>query len=196
MAETISRRKMLGMAAGAAAAAVPGSRWIFALNGEGHIVKAVARDDAPPWEPQFFTPDQAEAMARLCEAIIPRTDTPGARDARVHEFIDLELSITPKAAQETFLKGLGWLRVVCAERFDTSLDRADSAQIRELLSTISDERDELPAALAIGGAFFADIKRRTIFAYYTSKEGWVQELGRPETVGMEQWQGCGQGDDR
>ena len=196
MAKTISRRKMLGMAAGAAAAAVPGSRWIFALNREGRIVKAVAQDDAPQWEPQFFTAAQAEATARLCEAIIPRTDTPGARDARVHEFIDLELSIAPEAERESFLKGLDWLGVACTERFDTSLDRADSGQIGELLGTIRDEHDELPAALAIGGAFFSDIKRRTIFGYYTSKDGWVQELGRPETVGMEQWEGCGQGDDR
>ena len=44
---------------------------------------------APPYSPKLFSPSEMELAATLAELIIPRTDTPGARAARVQELIDL-----------------------------------------------------------------------------------------------------------
>jgi hypothetical protein len=41
-----------------------------------------------------------------------------------------------------------------------------------------------------GASFFTNVKTKTVFGYFTSREGWVEELGRPEHVGMETWMGC------
>jgi hypothetical protein len=54
---------------------------------------------------RVLSPDQLKQVAHLVDQIIPRTDTPGASDAHVPEFIDRKLSLDP-ALKETFLAGL------------------------------------------------------------------------------------------
>ena len=53
---------------------------------------------------KVFTPDERQRLADLVDQIIPRTDTPGASDARVPEFIDRKLSLDPKL-KDRFLEG-------------------------------------------------------------------------------------------
>ena len=43
------------------------------------------------WEPRVLSAEQARTVDVLSELIIPRTDTPGARDANVYRYIDLML---------------------------------------------------------------------------------------------------------
>lgn len=189
METKITRRTVLGMAAGAAAT-LSGSSWKFALDGQGNIVRAAAKEGAAQWTPVLFSTEQAREIAVLAETIIPRTDTPGAQDARVHEYIDLSLSVESERNQARFLDGLSWLENRCQSQFNASLSEAAESQIVELLSSVSDEHDSYPDDLKRGATFFAELKRRTIFGYYTSREGWVEELGRPDAVSMEQFKGC------
>ena len=63
----------------------------------------------PPWKPQFFDKHQNDTVTAIAELIIPRTDTPGAKDARVNEYIDLLLSDGPHESRVRFLEGLSWL---------------------------------------------------------------------------------------
>lgn len=44
------------------------------------------------WTSRALSPEQLEQVATIAEHIIPRTDTPGARDAGVHRFIDTMLA--------------------------------------------------------------------------------------------------------
>ena len=193
MKRTITRREALGIAAGVASAAILPTDWIFALNERGEIVRAPATQERTEWEPVFFTREQAEAVAALAEAIIPRTDTPGARDARVHEYIDLALSVADEGEQRAFVDGLDWMEKRSGEVNGKKIADASAAELTELLRSVSDEHERHSAALQPGTAFFGDIKTRTIFGYYTSREGWVEELGRPEAVTMETFHGCPHG---
>lgn len=54
---------------------------------------------------RVFSPEEMKRVAALVDAIIPRTDTPGAVDAHVPEFIDRKLSLDAEL-QERFLTGL------------------------------------------------------------------------------------------
>ncbi len=55
---------------------------------------------------KFFDPQQFEAVAALSEVILPRTDTPGARDVHVPEYIDAILAVSPEEVQARFCAGL------------------------------------------------------------------------------------------
>ncbi len=54
---------------------------------------------------KVFSPEERKRVATLVDLIIPRTDTPGASDAHVPEFIDRKLSLDP-VLKERFLTGL------------------------------------------------------------------------------------------
>ena len=54
---------------------------------------------------KVFSPEERKRVATLVDSIIPRTDTPGASDVHVPEFIDRKLSLDP-ALKERFLTGL------------------------------------------------------------------------------------------
>src|SRR5438477_6100366 len=47
---------------------------------------------SPAWAPRTLSPAQLELVATVAEHIIPQTDTPGARAAGVHRFVDTLLS--------------------------------------------------------------------------------------------------------
>jgi hypothetical protein len=54
---------------------------------------------------KVFSPDEMKRVATLVDLIIPRTDTPGASDAHVPEFIDRKLSLNEEL-KDRFLAGL------------------------------------------------------------------------------------------
>jgi hypothetical protein len=67
----------------------------------------------PEWRPEFFDEHQLETVSAVAELIIPKTDTPGARDALVHQHLDHILAASPEADQTKFLEGLWWLDGYC-----------------------------------------------------------------------------------
>src|SRR5882724_78506 len=59
------------------------------------------------YEPIFFTEDQTNVLAEITEILLPRTTTPGAKDAGVPSFIDILIKeVYPKKDQDAFLKEL------------------------------------------------------------------------------------------
>lgn len=189
MAKEFTRRKAIGLAVGAAMTAIPGSKWIFVLNEQGAIVKAAAQDDTD-WTPVVLNRHHADALAAVCEAIIPRTDTAGARDARVHEYIDLSLTIESQDRRTNFIESLEWFDGYCTRVCGRDLASASDEQLIEVLTTVSDATPNHPDAAEKGVKFFNDVKKRTIFAFYTSQEGRV-DLGFPPRLSMRaRFRGC------
>ncbi len=120
--------------------------------------------------PQVFDADQMKTVARLVDLIIPRTNTPGASDARVHEFIDRAFS-RGDWRKDQFLAGLQQLN-------DAMFDTLPEEQQTEKLNSISDS------------PFFKHLKDLTVDGYYTSKEGLVQELGWSGNTYLAEFKGC------
>lgn len=56
------------------------------------------------WKPTFFDADQINVIAEVAERILPATDTPGAKDVLVHQFMDkiLKESFDTDAQQRVF----------------------------------------------------------------------------------------------
>jgi hypothetical protein len=194
MAETVSRRDIL--LASAALAAVPAVGWSQrASAAQGAAALPAPAIDAS-WRPLFLSRPQGEAVAALAETILPRTATPGAIDARVHEWIDLDLSVAAAADQQRFLDGLAWVQARSRRLHGVEVSEATPEQLSGLLAEISDERSGDAGGadgdddLEVGRSFFGDLKRRTIFGYFTSEVGRVQGLGLPEAVTMETFRGC------
>jgi hypothetical protein len=89
------------------------------------------------WRPQTLTEAQSDMVVTMGEIILPETDTPGARTARVHEFIDVMLTeYYPPEERQRFLAGL--------DRVDEYLRRAFG---RRFLDTAPEQQLQLVQAL-------------------------------------------------
>ena len=142
----------------------------------------------------MFNRKQAETTERLVEALIPTTDTPGAGAAGVHRYIDEALSVESEAVRNRFLSGLGWMRSHARRSVGRRFDRLTDEELVEVLTTVSDDGPEsADEDLEPGRRFFRDLKGRTIFGYYTSLEGRVEELGYPKGALTARWKGCQHG---
>lgn len=96
----MNRREVLQKTALALGYAITGPALVGIMNG----CKATPTLN---YKPQFFTEEQAALISELAEVIIPKTDTPGAKEAGVPAFIDAMLfEVYSKEDQDKFLKSL------------------------------------------------------------------------------------------
>lgn len=156
---------------------------------EAHNHLAQAAIAAQDWKPKILTPAQDELVATLAELIIPATDTPGARAARVNRFVDRVLQEAPPADRVRFLEGLAWIDGRSKALYKTGFAGAAAGQQAELLTRLSDGKAaarEEPR----GVEFFQAMKSMTIDGYYTSEIGLRQELGDSGQLFLPKFPGC------
>jgi hypothetical protein len=121
---------------------------------------------------------QLRTVAAIAERIIPATDTPGATEARVAEFIDLMVSDWFDAAERNrFLEGLVQVDARSRHRHGKPFVELTESQQTALLEELDGEVQALRAAkLPTDSHFFQQLKWLTVHGYYTSPVGVRQEL--------------------
>jgi hypothetical protein len=195
--ETMNRRNalrnmslVLGAASSVPALSGLSAEAVFA-QGKSIHEHVPAKPAAGPTALKVFNPHQNQTVIVLSELIIPQTATPGAKAARVNEFIDIFLSSVNASKRQEFLEGLQWIDMRSQQLFQTLFVKATPQQQTELLTRLSVPNSTETTS---GQNFFKLIKGLTVFGYYTSKvgiedelkfEGWVEYKGctHPEHLG-------------
>ncbi len=132
-----------------------------------------------------FDPDQLNLVSEVAEVIIPKTDTPGAKDAKVGEFVQKMLKdCYYEKDQKSFMAGLSKLEdkdfmKASAEEKITILTAAEQESMDEL-ERIGEERSKAQEAGKDfdepGVPFFRLMKELTLLGYFTSEPGATQAL--------------------
>ena len=135
-----------------------------------------------------MTEEQGELIATIAEHIIPETDTPGARAAGVHIFIDKMLAEHyPPADKERVLGGLASIDGRTWEQCDRNFIDCGADQQRAVLALIDREAfAEVPGPHE--AHWFRTLKELTLLGYYTSEIGATQELRHVAVPGR--YDGC------
>jgi Gluconate 2-dehydrogenase subunit 3 len=137
---------------------------------------AAASKKATPPALKALTAEQYATVEALVDAIIPTDErSPGAKEARVADYIDLLLSEQDDARQD-WLTGLAALDAEATKQFQAPVAKLNAIQLEKLLTDISrNERapEEQHTPLE---KFFVTTKRATIFGYYTSEIGIHKDL--------------------
>lgn len=113
-----------------------------------------------------FTPEQQAIVSSLADAILPVTDTPGALDVHVPEFIDhivTEWATQPE--RQSLLAGLADIDVLARQAGGNTFSDLASTPRDVLLSTLDGQRDASSGA----GYAWGQIKSLTVFGYFTSE---------------------------
>ena len=148
------------------------------------LLEAWAQTPAPSpgdasWQPRAVTAAGGAQLAALVDAILPDTDTPGARAAGVHVFVDLAVAeCLPAAEREAFRTGLDGLNATCRRAHGVDLDRATPAAVTALLRE----------AETAGAPYVKALKSLTVLGYGTSRIGATQALADNQVPGR--YRGC------
>ena len=177
----VSRRSAL-KALGSTAALLP------ALSPDGLLTFArIQAGNAPPTLKVLSTPD-FRTLEALVEAIIPADErSPGAKDARVADYIDLLLSESDDEVALQWMGGLAALNQEAALRFRRPFVGLDAAQVDSVLAAIS--KNELDPGTPLEH-FFVMTKQATIRGYYSSEIGIHRELRYKGNQFLQEFVGC------
>jgi hypothetical protein len=136
----------------------------------GDVLEAFGQAARAPeaWRPEVVPAAQGPLLAEIVETILPATDTPGAKAARVHLFVDLALArCAPAAGRAAVLSALATL----GAGFMAAASDARRAQLAQLD----------PVALGL-------LQELTILGYFTSEIGARQALAYDPIPGG--YRGC------
>jgi glucoside 3-dehydrogenase (cytochrome c) hitch-hiker subunit len=192
---TLDRRQALRTLALGSVGTVAAPAWAEKLvelardHAEHAPAAPAAAGEAVAWTPRVFDAHQNDTVVVLSELIIPQTDTPGAKTAKVNEFIDLVLSGADQAERKQFLKGLAWMDGRSQELFGADFASAASDQQTALLTILASPKNKAFED-QLGIDFFNAFKAITITGYYTSEIGMKQELGDDGQLFLLEYPGC------
>jgi phosphoribosyl-ATP pyrophosphohydrolase len=132
-----------------------------------------------------FSADQKNLLSEIAEIIIPKTDTPGAKDAKVGEFIEMMIQdCYPEKDQKSFTSGLleleknNFLKASPEEQVNilTALEKTGN----EMIKKSGDDKKKYTEAgkeyTDAGVPFFRLMKELTLLGYFTSEVGATQAL--------------------
>jgi hypothetical protein len=134
---------------------------------------------------------QNDTVVAMIDQIIPETDTPGAKGARVNEFIDVILTEWANDEERrNFLSGLADVdnqsNTLFAKNFSATFPQQQVALLRSMDEAAAVARthpkdrppfwEQAGRNTQLQDDFFTVFKKLTLHGYYTSEIGFTQEL--------------------
>ena len=166
-----------------------GGNDLVTLQGMGHSAEV---EPSAPYVPQFFKPGQFKTVELLAEMIIPADDKPGAKEAKVANYIDFVVFSAREfepSLQREWMDGLVFLDRESQKQFGKAFRLASAPERVDLLTDMSlRERD--PGALHEGYGFFRLVKNMTVEGFYTSRIGLIDVLDFQGMNYMSEFPGC------
>ena len=163
---------------------VGATRMGWALSEEQQVYLATAENFADR-DIDYFTPPQRDLVAAIAEAIIPRTDTPGAIDANVPRYIEIMVAEWLNDEERAlFMQGLKQLQEQAeAERGAAFVELDSDSQtkmLEDLEAAASDsswyDLGNVRRDFISDAPFICQVKELTVWGFFTSEVGGTQVL--------------------
>src|SRR5579871_5992317 len=137
-----------------------------------------------------FTNDDIAFLDEVGETILPATDTPGAKAAKIGEFmVRIVRDCYTEADQKIFVAGIKTLDDECKKKNGKVFMECTPDQRHDLLVELDKEQKAAEARKKEGDPthYFRMIKELTLWGYFTSLEGGTKDLRYVAVPGK--WQG-------
>lgn len=162
----MKRRDILKTSALFLGYAVTGGAAVAVLNG----CKA---DTSDGWKPAVMSEGQVAFLAEVVETIIPTTDTPGAKAAMVHRYIDEAIANNwEEDEKEAFLADLPSIDALAQNLKGSSFVKLDEAGKNEVMTALVRDYKKSEDDKHL----FKILKDLTVTGYFTSEIGATQAL--------------------
>src|ERR1700761_2374297 len=170
-------------------------RELFRLLGAGAVLPVFdshllgmfqAAQPAHGYVLRTLNPHQNATLVVMTDLIIPETDPPGAKAARVNEFIDLIMTEwAHDDERQKFLAGFEEVdkrcNALCGKDFVDATPTQQEEIVRDFDYRATEARANLsakpfvrrPHDNQLDGSFFEVVKHMTLYGYYTSEVGFT-----------------------
>ncbi|MEX2231024.1 MAG: gluconate 2-dehydrogenase subunit 3 family protein [Cyclobacteriaceae bacterium] len=155
------------------------------------VLKGCTAKPGIDWKPVFLNEDQASVVTQVAEIIIPRTDTPGAKDVGVPGFIDKMLKeVYSGEDQKFFTDGLLAFNEEAKKQYGDDFAELDEEDQTALVKKIHDEAVETEQTTnpEPKRPFILMMKELTMLGFFTSEPGATQVLQYVPVPGA--YKGC------
>ena len=170
------------------ASSLPILNQVASAEGHQHHRAPLVAESKATNAPSFFNQQQYATITELASLIIPTDETPGAREAKVNEYIDMIIKESPADVQKLYIDGLAWLDKTSKRRHQKTFVELSNSQQVSILTEIS-KKSEAPGQQELPAKFFQALKNATIDGFYTSKIG-IEELGYQGNTVLDEFKGC------
>jgi gluconate 2-dehydrogenase gamma chain len=155
------------------------------------VLKGCTAKPGLDFKPEFLNADQATVISQISEIIIPRTDTPGAKDAGVPSFIDQMLKeVYSKEDQDRFTSGLTAFNEQARTEYGEDFADLDEEDQTAFVKKAHDEaiKAEKTIKPVPTRPFILMMKEMTMLGFFTSEPGATQVLQYVPVPGA--YKGC------
>ncbi|MEJ1240888.1 gluconate 2-dehydrogenase subunit 3 family protein [Chryseolinea sp. T2] len=187
----MNRREAIQRTAMVLGYAVAGPAMVGVLNG------CKAKPELP-FKPAFLTADQAQLVVALSDVIMPKTDTPGAVEAGVPQFIDdMFQTVYTQADKDRIAKGMAAFdeesKSAYGDLFASVKKEEQIALVKKHHEALAGKAGDSSAGWwrASGGGdkpFIVEMKELILLGFFTSQPGATQVLQYNQAPGP--YQGC------
>ncbi len=134
----------------------------------------------------LFSKAQIKLMNEIADTILPTTSTPGAKAAKVGQFMAVMVSDCYEPAdQKIFVDGLATIQVDSKKKYGKPFQKCSPQQRHEFLVALDQEQKAYAASHKKEDPphYFKLMKDLTLFGYFTSEIGCTQALRMVEIPG-------------
>jgi len=161
----MNRRELLKMVAAATGGVVIGGEFFLA---------GCKNPEAGVGESATFTESDVAFLDEVAETIFPKTSTPGAKDAKVGQFMTVFVNdCYEEKDQKAFKEGMKKINEACEKMHKHGFMKASPDHRKEVLVSLDKERADYQKnkKKEDPNHHFQYFKQLTIMGYFTSKEG-------------------------
>ncbi len=134
-----------------------------------------------------ITGEEEELLANLASTLIPKTDTPGAREVDAHLFTLIMVDdCMAKPEQETYLTGLRDFDKATKTLSGKSFSRATPSERTDILKTLEEQKESLPDEIRT----FYFTTRQFIIQGYTSSQHFLTDVKPYQLIPGPNFKGC------
>lgn len=134
----------------------------------------------------FFDKQTLDLLAEISETILPQTATPGAKEAKVADFMDIMVrDCYTKEDQLIFREGLKTLEASCKDAIGKGYMESNADERTKFLTVLDKQQNEYMAAKKEEepSHYFRMMKELTLLGFFTSEVGSTKALRYIETPG-------------
>ncbi len=142
------------------------------------LLQSCMNENRLSWKPVFFDEEGAKIISEITEMILPKTETPGAKDLNVDIFVDkmFQETLSPED-KEHVRKGFDEFTKLCNLKYGNSFLSLSKDNREKVLAEVETSANKFNPSIwgsTLGKQepldFYRRVKQFTLVGYFTSEE--------------------------